>query len=270
MPRAFVVTLSKAQLPEQVAMLAELLDGLERRHRLGEGALGIELMIETAQALFDADGQPVLRRLVEAGRGRCRAVNFGAYDFTASCHIVAPTQGIVHPTCDFARHLIQVTLAGTGVALADGATSVLPAPPHPGPAAELSTQQRSENGSVVNRAWQMSYRHLRASLERGYYRGVDLHPNQLPIRYAAFYAFFLEGLEPTVQRMRGFFAKAKAAGGSGALFDDAATGQGLLNFLHRGLASGALTPEEVAASGLTAEELDTRSFAEILDRRQGS
>jgi hypothetical protein len=55
---------------------------------------------------------------------------------------------------------------------------------------------------------------------------------------------------------------------AGNVFDDAATGQGLLNFFMRGINCGAFTEAESSATGLTLEELRTRSFVKILDRRR--
>ena len=56
----------------------------------------------------------------------------------------------------------------------------------------------------------------------------------------------------------------------GDVFDDAATGQGLLNFFLRAVNSGAISEEEAAArGGLTLEELRTRSFVAILAGRRG-
>ena len=48
------------------------------------------------------------------------------------------------------------------------------------------------------------------------------------------------------------------------MFDDAATGQALLNFFLRGLRCGAITEDEALATGLTLEELRSRSFVKIL------
>ena len=54
----------------------------------------------------------------------------------------------------------------------------------------------------------------------------------------------------------------------GDVFDDAATGQGLLNFFLRGINSGAITEDEVLEmTGLTPDELRTRSFVKILRAR---
>ena len=55
----------------------------------------------------------------------------------------------------------------------------------------------------------------------------------------------------------------------GDLFDDAATGQGLLNFFLRAKNCGALTEDEAARlSGLSADELASRSFVKILAGRR--
>ena len=57
----------------------------------------------------------------------------------------------------------------------------------------------------------------------------------------------------------------------GDIFDDAATGQGLLNYFLRAINCGALTEDEALPQmGLTLEELHTRSFVRILaSRREG-
>lgn len=145
-------------------------------------------MLETPQSVIGFDGVSPLRSFVAATKGRCRGVHFGTYDYTAGCNITATYQAMDNPVCDFAKHVMQVTLAGTPVMLSDGATNVMPVPPHRGE--NLSASQISENRESVYRVWRLSYGHIRHSLETGYYQGWDLHPAQLPIRYAAVYAFF--------------------------------------------------------------------------------
>ena len=54
----------------------------------------------------------------------------------------------------------------------------------------------------------------------------------------------------------------------GDVFDDAATGQGLLNYFLRGYSSGAVTEKEVLKTGLTLEEFRGRSFLKILENRK--
>ena len=54
----------------------------------------------------------------------------------------------------------------------------------------------------------------------------------------------------------------------GQVFDDAATGQGLLNYFLRGISCGAVTEDEALATGLTLEEIRGRSFVKILEGRK--
>ena len=119
-------------------------------------------------------------------------------------------------------------------------------------------------------AWRLHYADVRRSLTQGYYQSWDLHPAQLVSRYAAVYSFFLEGLDGAAERLRRFVAGAGQAMLTGSVFDDEASGQGLLNFFLRGLASGALTAEDAARSGLSPTELETRSFRMIVERRGGA
>jgi hypothetical protein len=205
---------------------------------------------------------------VAVSEGRCVGAHLGVYDYTATLNVTAAHQSMTHPWSDFARGMMQVSLAGTGVALSDGATNVMPVGPHKPGTKALTAAQKKENREVVHRAWRLAYGHTRHSLERAFYQGWDLHPAQLPVRYAAVYAFFLEGLEPASRRLKSFIDKAAQATLLGDVFDDAATGQGLLNYFLRGISCGALTEEEARAAGLTLEELRSRSFLKILEGRR--
>ena len=95
-----------------------------------------------------------------------------------------------------------------------------------------------------------------------------MHPAQLVTRYAAVYSFFLESLDAASQRLSAFVEKAALASLFGDVFDDAATGQGLLNFFLRGIACGAITENEALATGLSLDELGSRSFLKILQGRR--
>lgn len=272
LPGNFVITLPKVVSPEEVAALAALLGQLEPPLKLPAGSLKIELMIETTQALLSEQGVSNLPRLIDAGGGRCLAAHFGTYDYTAGYGITAAHQNMTHPACDFARHMMKVALAGTGIWLSDGATNILPVAPHK-PAGEgesLTAEQAEENRRAVHRAWRLHYDHVQHSLANGFYQGWDLHPAQLPTRYAAVYSFFRQGLEPASERLRNFMEKAAQATLVGDIFDDAATGQGLLNFFLRALNCGAITEEEAQATGLSLEELRSRSFLKIMKNRRTS
>ncbi|HVG31514.1 MAG TPA: hypothetical protein VM911_00480 [Pyrinomonadaceae bacterium] len=270
LPDNFVVTLPKITIPEQVSALAELFDRLEAGTKLTSGSLKMEMMVETTQSIIDERGAANLPILLEAARGRCVAAHFGTYDYTASCNITAAHQHMLHPACDFARHMMQVAFGGTGIWLSDGATNIMPVAPHRAPeGGQLSAEQLEENQRVVHRAWRLHYDHIQHSLTNAYYQGWDLHPAQLPTRYAAVYAFFLESLEAASERLSNFVEKAAKATLVGDVFDDAATGQGLLNYFLRAINCGALTEEEaLRLSSLTLDELRSGSFVKILKTRQ--
>jgi len=242
LPAGFLVTLPKVTLPQQVAALADLFDLLEPALGLPGGSLRLEIMVETPQAVLD----PL--SLAEAARGRCAAAHFGIYDYTAALGITAPHQEMRHPASQFARRLMQAALAGTGVRISDGATTILPV------------------GGNVHTPWKIHYENVWSALILGFYQSWDLHPAQLVPRYAAVYAFFLEGLDDASLRLRNFVDKAARATRVREIFDDAATGQGLLNFFLRAVHCGAISEEEATErSRLTLEELRGKSFGKILE-----
>jgi citrate lyase beta subunit len=254
LPPNFVVTLPKITAAEQVAALAQACEAFEYWRELPPRSIAFELMIETTQSIFGADGSVALPQLVAEGGGRIVAAHFGTYDYTAACGITAAYQHMRHPVCDFAKHVMQVSLAGTGIWLSDGATNVMP----------IGARE------TIHNAWRLHAEHVRHSLVGGFYQGWDLHPAQLPPRFAAVFAFFLEGLDAASERLRNFVGKAAQATLVGEVFDDAATGQGLLNYFLRALNCGAISEHEaVEKSGLTLDELRSRSFVRILNGRRG-
>ncbi|HEV7397304.1 MAG TPA: hypothetical protein VGN86_12395, partial [Pyrinomonadaceae bacterium] len=129
LPANFVVTLPKITIPEQVSLLADLFERLEEKTSLAPGSLQMEMMIETTQSIINRNGKINLPLLLAAARGRCVAAHFGTYDYTASCSITAAHQHMMHPACDFAKHMMQVSFAGTGIWLSDGATNIMPVAP---------------------------------------------------------------------------------------------------------------------------------------------
>lgn len=268
LPDNFVVMLPKVTIPEQVITLVQFFDILEENLNLPNGTLKMEMMVETTQAVMDVNGTNPLYRFLKASAGRCIAMHFGTYDYTASCSITAKYQEMNHPVCDFAHHMTKVALAHTGIWLSDGATNTMPIGPNRGK--RLSYEQMTENREVVRRAWKKGYDHIRHSLWNGFYQGWDLNPAQVPMRYAAVYAFFLESYDDAVERLSTFVEKAARATLIGDVFDDAATGQGLLNYFLRALNSGAITEEDVLKTGLTLEEIRSRSFKFILENRAKS
>ena len=272
LPPNFVITLPKVVIPEQMAALAQLLEAMEPALGLAKGSLQFEMMVETTQAILNERGESSLPRFLDAAGGRCIAAHFGTYDYTASCSITAAYQVMDHPACDFAKHMMQVAFAGTGIWLSDGATNVLPTPPHRAERGKkLTRAQQIENREAVHRAWRLHFGHIQHSLVTAYYEGWDLHPAQLPTRYAAVFAFFLEGIDSAAARLKNFVEKAAKATLVGDMFDDAATGQGLLNFFLRAINCGAISEVETERlTGVSVDELRLGSFLKILRNRTKS
>jgi citrate lyase beta subunit len=265
LPDPFFITLPKVTSPEQVSALSICVELLEARCSFPEGHIKIELMIETIQSIINPDGVNGIPALIDAGKGRVTAAILGTFDYTASCNIASHYQDHRHPSADFARQMMQVCLTGTPVSICDGITNIMPIPPNKG--SDLSNDQRTENSEVVQNAWREHFNNILHSLRLGFYQGWDLNPAQLPIRYAAFYYFFLEGLEDARARLGTFIEQAAQASMVGNTFDDAASAQGLLNFFVNGISCGALSENEAVSTGITLKELQGRSFQKIVENR---
>jgi len=266
LPENFVVMLPKVTIPEQVITLVRLFEIIEEKNKLAPGTLKMETMVEATQIIMDEEGRNPLMKIIRASEGRCIAAHFGTYDYTASCGITAKYQTMNHPVCDFAHHMTKVALGGTGIFLSDGATNVMPIAPHRGD--KLTKEQLKENTQSVHNAWRIGYSHTMHSLINGFYQGWDLNPAQLPMRYAATYNFFLSSYEDAVFRLKTFVDRAAISTLTGDIFDDAATGQGLLNFFLKAMNCGAISEKEALATGLTLEEIRSRSFYKILQGRR--
>lgn len=252
----FTVTLPKVTRIAEVSALVDLLEALESS--LGIPRVGVELMIESPRALLDDRGAIAIPALVQAGRGRVAAVHLGAYDLTAELGVTAGDQRLDHPFCDFARMLLQLSVSDvTGIS--DGATTLLPIAPKGASADESAT--------AIHRAWALHASNVRRAIELGIWQGWDLHPAQLPARYGVLFAYFLARRADMAERLRTFVERATQASRVGQVFDDAATGQGLVSFFLRGIACGALDEEDVRATTLTFAELEARSFADIVAAR---
>ncbi len=142
---------------------------------------------------------------------------------------------MAHPVADHAKLVMQAAAAGTGVRLSDGSTNILPV------------------GDVdsVRAGWQLHLDLVRRSLERGYYQGWDLHPAQLPTRYAATFAFYRAGFDRAATRLRNYVGHTDSA-----ILDEPATARALADYLLRALHCGATDDREIAdATGLAAGQL---------------
>jgi hypothetical protein len=243
LPAGLQLTLPKVTSVAQVAAMVEVCERLEEEYALPPGRLRFEIQVETPQAVLAADGTAAVAGMLTVAGGRCSALHYGTYDYSAALGISAAQQSLDHPAADHAKAVMQLAAAGTGVRLSDGSTNVLPV----GDAAQ------------VRAAWRLHARLVQRALERGYYQGWDMHPGHLPTRYLATYAFFRRDLPATAARIRAYLARAETG-----VMDEPATAQALANAVLRGVDCGAVGPEEVAGS----TGVDRRQL-EVLARRAG-
>ncbi|MBO1330228.1 aldolase/citrate lyase family protein [Streptomyces sp. VRA16 Mangrove soil] len=236
LPEGLVLTLPKVTYPEQVTAMARLLEAFEKAHGLDAGRLGFEIQIETSQSILGADGTAAVAKMIDAAEGRATGLHYGTFDYSACLGVSAAYQASDHPAADYAKAVMQVAAAGTGVRVSDGSTNVLPV----GPTAK------------VHDAWRLHYGLTRRALARAYYQGWDMHPGHIPTRYAAVFAFYREGFEQAAARLAAYASQA-----SGDIADEPATAKALAGYLLRGLDCGALDIAEVARlTGLTRGDLE--------------
>jgi len=231
----FVVTLPKVTSVAQVEAMALACERIEGAQGLAEGTLRFEVQVETPQSILGPDGTALVARMIHAAPTRVVGLHYGTYDYSAFCGIAAAYQSLEHPVADHAKAVMQAAAAGTGVRLSDGSTNILPV----------------GDAEQVGHGWALHLRLVRRSLERGFYQGWDLHPAQLPTRYAATYAFYREGFAGAAERLDRYATRVE-----GGILDEPATARALADFLVRGLECGALLEDDTRrASGMTTDEL---------------
>ncbi|MBE3001674.1 aldolase [Nocardiopsis sp. HNM0947] len=244
LPDGLVLTQPKITSVEHVEAMVWLCEQLERRLDLPEGRLRFELQIETPQSVLLSDGTAAVGPMIHAGQGRVTALHYGTYDYSASMGVAAAYQSLAHPAADHAKAVMQVAAAGTGVWLSDGGSNIMPA----------------GTTDEVRSAWGLHAGLVRRSLERGYYQGWDLHPNQLVTRHLATAVFYREAFAPAAERLRAYLGQV-----SGNVVDEPATAQALAAVLAAGLGCGALEETEVAEATGT----DTATLVAMAHRRVG-
>lgn len=261
LPSEFVITIPKVRSNREVEALVKHLATIEKRFRLPPATIGIEIMVETPEAIFDPSGRLITRKLAASSGGRCRSVHFGAYDYTALLGIGAADQDIRHPACIFARSAIQAALAGTGIRIVDSVTVQMPIAPNKKD--RLTKEELRQNTAAIHQALLRHFENVTNSLREGFFQSWDLHPNQLIARYAAVYAYFFENAPQQAARLRNFLAAATRASLTGNIFDDAASAEGSLNFFRTGLGCGAFSDSDIRESlGLTVGDFN-KSFPEM-------
>jgi uncharacterized protein DUF6986 len=234
-PPGFVITLPKVSTAEQVEAMAILCGQLEVAHGLPDESLHFEAQIETPPAILGTDGVATVARLIRAAPGRCVGLVYGTQRYSEGVDVAAEFAGLDHPAADHAKAVLQVAVAGTGMRLSDGSSQVLPV----------------GNTAAVRAAWEAHARHVRRSLQHGFYQGWDPHPSLLPTRFGATYAFFQQAAPTAADRLGRHLSRPGTA--------EPATTRALARFLLRGLDCGALDESTIEFDRSTLENQLTRS-----------
>jgi citrate lyase beta subunit len=222
LPQGLILTLPKVTTVAQVKAMDFAVSRLEEAHSLPAGRLRFEVQVETPLLILGPDGTSPVAQLPHAVPGRISGLHYGTYDYSASLQISAEYQSMEHPVADYAKEVMQLAAAGTGIRLSDGSTNIIPV------------------GDNVENAWRLHGRLVRRSLERGYYQGWDLA--QLPSRFTATYAFYRQGLPAAAARLRNYVDRTE-----GGVMDEPATARALAAFVLRGVQCGAVGAEDVQA-----------------------
>ncbi|WP_111768098.1 DUF6986 family protein [Nakamurella deserti] len=229
LPGGFVVTLPKVTSQQQVSVFVEVLAALEEQYGIAVGSLRFEIQVETPQTVLGADGRVPVAAMIHASQGRVSGLHFGTYDYTASLGILGAYQNLRHPVADFAKSLMQLAAAETGVRVSDGSDNKVPV---------------GDDGTVLAR-WEAHADGVGRALRSGIYQGWDLHPAQLPTRFAATFAFFRAGADEAARRLGDYHRQCSGSG----VMDEPATAFALARHLAAAVRCGAVTTAELHEAG---------------------
>jgi citrate lyase beta subunit len=225
LPRHLIVTQPKIEKAEEAKRWREMLEKAEARFCLPAMTLRHEILVEHPGAVR------CLGDIAKACENRLDAAHFGCYDYLSAMQVPGPAQSLDHPYATLARWTMQQVMIPLGVAVSDGVYTQLPT---------------GDNPDARRAAFEGHKRQVTRALHEGLYCGWDVHPGQLLSRYAALYDFFETHLVEMKTRYRAFLDAQTKAILAGTQFDDAATVEGLLVFLRRGISCGAFTEKDIA------------------------
>ncbi|MFH5211993.1 DUF6986 family protein [Antrihabitans sp. NCIMB 15449] len=223
-PAGFVFTIPKLRVAEQVTAAVLLCEELEDVHGLPSHTLRFELQIESPQAILGRDGAATVAKAIHLADGRCTALHYGTYDYSAALGIASIQQSLEHPVADHAKAVMLAAAAQTGVWVCDGSTQVNP----------------TGSATAVADAIGRHYRLVTRSLERGYYQGWDMHPGHLATRWLATFAFYRTALHAAAPRLQAYLDKQ-----GGDVVDEPATAQALAKVVLRGIDARAFDEQDL-------------------------
>jgi hypothetical protein len=138
---------------------------------------------------------------------------------------------------DLAKGLMMLAAAETGVRVSDGSDNRIPV----------------GDPETVRQRWARHADGVQRALRGGIYQGWDLHPAQLPTRFAATFAFFRDGWAEAAERLGNYHRQAATG-----VMDEPATAFALARHLAAARACGAVDLEELDAVGGIDDAVVTR------------
>lgn len=247
-PDGLLISLPEVAFEEQVTAMVQVLAALEHRLELRKGALGIELGVDSAEAVADAEGRLRTPLLVRASAGRCVAVRIDATGIGRSLGVVGDDADVAVR----ARDLCRLALAGSGLDVAYGTAAE-------GEEPDLPRGRRAEDIARVLDGWRAHADRVARALRDGVPWGWDLHPGHLVARLATVYAH----LRPALPELRRGLVEAVVHPERVPPVE----GQRRLEGILRAVDCGAVSLQELEAVGMDAEDLGSRSYRAMIARR---
>ncbi len=232
----------KAEQPEEIAFVCEVLEGIEDRLGLEKNRIKLEFLVESGWAVAQ------LPLLVKAAMPRLAGIIFGIADYSAD--IGLPTIHNDHPVCDWARAAI-VNMAGTvGVPAIDNMTVDYPVAD--------SRLSDGENHLFIKKRIKYVFDDARHGEQLGMDGKWVGHPLQLfAVRLAYRLALPEEEIRTETDKILSYaqaVADEQGATIIEGVMSDRATDRHARNKLRKAIALGLLDPKKGAELGLISQQ----------------
>jgi citrate lyase beta subunit len=232
----------KAEQPEEIAFVCEVLEGIEERLGLEKGRIKLEFLVESGWAVAQ------LPLLVKACTSRLAGIIFGIADYSAD--IGLPTIHNNHPVCDWARAAIVNMAGAAGVPAIDNMTVDYPVAD--------SRLSEGENHLFIKKR----IKHVFDDARHGQQLGMDGkwvgHPLQLfAVRLAHRLALPEEEIRAETDKILSYaraVAEEKGATIIEGVMSDRATDRHARNKLRKAIALGLLDPQKGVELGLISRQ----------------
>lgn len=241
----------KAEHPDEIKWVCDLLAQIEQRLGAPERSIRLEFLVESGYALAQ------LTELTQAAIGRLAGIIWGIADYSADTNL--PRIQNDHPMSDWARYVIVNIAGAANVPAIDCMTLNYPTPIHRDK--DLSDRQREENRQKILGALKDVYDDAIHGIELGMTGKWVGHPLQLLMVLAAYRnAMLAEQIDKDIREIEAYGESVLAGAGAtvmgegaSAYMADRATDRHLRARLRRATAWGQLSPDRAQAMGLITD-----------------